>query len=78
MNEVARKPSQARFAFMILIFVYPLVTSLLYVIAALTPGWQLWQRAMVMVPIVVVCMVYVIIPFIQQRLRALIMVRACG
>nr|WP_319391378.1 hypothetical protein [uncultured Cohaesibacter sp.] len=78
MNKVARKPSRARFALMILLFVYPLVTVLLYGIAAVTPDWQLWQRAMIMVPIVVVSMVYLIIPLIQQRMQALITVRVCG
>ena len=33
MNMTARKPSRARFALMILLFVYPLVTLLLYGIA---------------------------------------------
>ncbi|WP_319514744.1 hypothetical protein [uncultured Cohaesibacter sp.] len=76
MNMTARKPSRARFALMILLFVYPLVTVLLYGIAAMTPQWQLWQRAMIMVPLVVIAMVYLIIPFIQQRMQALITVRA--
>ncbi|WP_319412303.1 hypothetical protein [uncultured Cohaesibacter sp.] len=76
MNETSRKPSRARFALMILIFVYPLVTLLLYAIAAVTPNWPLWQRALIMVPIVVVAMVYIIIPLIQQRMQAFITVRA--
>ncbi|SFO36328.1 hypothetical protein SAMN04488056_10519 [Cohaesibacter marisflavi] len=76
MNMTARKPSRARFALMILLFVYPLVTLLLYGIAAMTPQWQLWQRAMIMVPLVVIAMVYLIIPFIQQRMQAFITVRA--
>ncbi|WP_321336750.1 hypothetical protein [uncultured Cohaesibacter sp.] len=76
MNNSSRKPSRARFALMILLFVYPLVTILLYGIAAITPQWHLWQRALIMVPLVVIAMVYLIIPFIQQRMQALITVRA--
>ena len=78
MNTSSRKPSRARFALMIFLFVYPLVTLLLYGLAAMTPNWQLWQRAMIMVPLVVVAMVYLIIPFIQQRLQPLITVRVCN
>ncbi|SNY90562.1 hypothetical protein SAMN04515647_0731 [Cohaesibacter sp. ES.047] len=76
MKDTSRKPSRARFALMILVFVYPLVTGLLYGIVAITPDWHLWQRAMIMVPIVVAAMVYVIIPFIQQRMQAVITVRS--
>ena len=76
MTAHTRKPSKPRFSLMIFLFVYPLVTLLLYGVAALTPGWAMWQRAMIIVPIVVICMVYVIIPLIQQRMVLLITSRA--
>lgn len=76
MKDTSRKPSRARFALMILIFVYPLVTGLLYGIVAITPDWHPWQRTMILVPIVVAAMVYIIIPLIQQRMQSLITVRS--
>jgi antibiotic biosynthesis monooxygenase (ABM) superfamily enzyme len=62
------KPSRVRFSLFVFCFVYPLVTALLYILAPLTAGWSLWQRNLVMVPLIVVAMVYVIIPFIQKRM----------
>lgn len=69
MSAPARKPSRLRFAFLVFLGVYPVVTLLIYLIGTLTPDWAVWQRTLVLVPIVVSLMVYLIIPFIQTRLR---------
>lgn len=61
------RPSRIRFAFFVFCGVYPLVTVLLYALVPLTEGWPVWQRNLVMVPIIVGSMVYVIIPQIQRR-----------
>lgn len=45
----------------------PLVTALLYALVPLTDGWPVWQRNLVMVPVIVAAMVYVFIPLIQRR-----------
>ena len=63
-----RPPSRVRFAFFVFLGVYPLVTGLMLVIAPLTEGWPLPLRTLVMVPMIVVCMVWGVIPFIQTRL----------
>lgn len=60
-------PSQHRLALLIFLGVYPLVTCLMMLIGPLTAGWRIWQRTLVLVPIVVLSMVYVIIPFIHRR-----------
>jgi len=59
-----------RLFFCTLVFaaVYPLVTGLSYVMHYATPDWQLWQRHLVIVPVVVTAMVFAIIPGIN-RLR---------
>lgn len=66
--QLTRRPSRIRFAFFVFCGVYPLVTVLLYALVPLTEGWAVWQRNLVMVPIIVGSMVYVIIPQIQRRL----------
>ncbi|MDK3019521.1 hypothetical protein [Pseudodonghicola flavimaris] len=65
--QLTRKPSRLRFALFVFCGVYPLVTLLLYLLMPLTQGWAIWERNLVMVPIIVASMVYVIIPQIQRR-----------
>lgn len=66
-----RAPSKPRFALLVFAGVYPLVTVLMMVLTPLTQGWPLPLRTLAMVPIIVICMVWGIIPFIQTRLRHL-------
>lgn len=65
----ARAPSRLRFAGFVVLLVYPLVTALQYLLIPLTQGWPLPARTAVFVPLMVACMVWVIIPFIQIRLK---------
>lgn len=58
---------RTRLAMLVFLAVYPLVTVLLYVIVPFTDGWQTWQRTLILVPIMVVCLVYFVIPTIQAR-----------
>jgi len=60
-------PNRFRFALLVLLGVYPLVTAISYAIAPLTAGWQIWQRGFLLVPIMVAVMVWGLIPFIQAR-----------
>lgn len=60
-------PNRFRFALLVLLGVYPLVTAISYAIAPLTTGWQIWQRGFLLVPIMVAVMVWGLIPFIQAR-----------
>lgn len=60
-------PNRFRFALLVLIGVYPLVTAISYALAPLTAGWQIWQRGFLLVPIMVFAMVWGLIPFIQAR-----------
>lgn len=64
----APRPNRIRFSLFVFIFVYPLVTGVIYALAPLTTDWSVWQRTLVMVPIIVVAMVFVIIPSIYKHL----------
>lgn len=66
-----RRYRTSRLAFCILVFgaVYPLVTGLSYLMQAVTPEWDLWQRHLVIVPAIVAAMVFAIIPGIHRLLR---------
>ena len=66
-------PNRLKFALLVLIGVYPLVTAISYAIAPLTMGWQFWQRGLLLAPIMVPAMVYGLIPFIQTRFRGWLM-----
>lgn len=67
-----RAPSRLRFALLVFLGVYPLVTALQLIILPLTEGWSMPLRNLVFVPVMVTCMVWGLIPFIQTRLRHLL------
>ncbi len=66
-----RRSSVDRMIVFILVFaaVYPLVTVLSYLMQAVTPNWDLWQRNLVIVPMIVTAMMFVIIPAINRLRR---------
>ncbi|MCR8547911.1 hypothetical protein M4578_08730 [Salipiger sp. P9] len=67
MTSSSRPPSRPRLAVFVFLGVYPLVTLALYGLAPMTEGWTIWQRNLVMVPIIVVSMIWVIIPRIHRH-----------
>ncbi|MBY6091901.1 hypothetical protein ACX9MO_12175 [Pseudooceanicola sp. 502str34] len=66
-SPTGKAPSRIRLSLFVFLVVYPLVTTLLYVAGPLTPDWQMWQRTLIIVPMVVLSMVYVIIPRIHRH-----------
>ena len=54
-------------ALLMLIAVYPLITAILYVLMPLTDGWALWQRTLLLAPVMIVSIVYGVTPFMQRR-----------
>ncbi|MBU1335504.1 MAG: hypothetical protein KJ944_07770 [Alphaproteobacteria bacterium] len=64
--------SRLRMALVMTIFVYPVVTLYLYILMPLTPGWEMWQRSLVLVPIMATTIVMLIVPFIGKRFGAFI------
>jgi antibiotic biosynthesis monooxygenase (ABM) superfamily enzyme len=65
----ATRFSRLRFALLLVVGVYPLITGILYVVFPLTEGWALWQRTMVVVPLMVVSMIWGLIPAVQTLFR---------
>jgi antibiotic biosynthesis monooxygenase (ABM) superfamily enzyme len=64
--------SRPRFALLVLLGVYPLITLLLYLILPLTEGWPIWQRTLLIAPIMVTIMVWGLIPGVQRFFRGFI------
>ncbi|WP_274426107.1 hypothetical protein [Chelativorans sp. YIM 93263] len=61
--------SRPRFALLLIFGVYPLITAILYLVFPLTEGWLLWQRTLLIVPIMVVSMIWGLIPLLQRAFR---------
>ena len=68
-----RKLSRVHLALATLIPVYPLITTILYVVLPLTEGWTIWQRTAIITPIMVFAMVFVVSPFVQKRFAGFIL-----
>lgn len=66
-SSSVRPPRRARLAIFVFFGVYPLVTLLLYGLGPLTEDWTIWQRNLIMVPIIVGSMIWVIIPRIHRH-----------
>ena len=62
-----RKLSKPHLALAMLVPVYPLITTILYIVLPLTEGWTIWQRTAIITPIMVFAMVFVVSPFVQKR-----------
>ncbi len=49
-------------------FVYPIVTLLLYAMGPLTVDWAVWHRTLVLTPITVTLIVFVVAPLVAKHL----------
>lgn len=68
--------SRVRLALLMVVAVYPLITVLLYLIGPLTAGWAVWQRTLLLDPLMVVVIVFGITPLLHARFRRFLMVPA--
>lgn len=64
--------ARARMAFLMTFAVYPVVVVYATIIGALTPGWEFWQRSLILVPFMASTIVFFIVPFITTRFGAFI------
>lgn len=64
--------SRPRFAFLVLLGVYPVITAILYLIFPLTVGWPVWQRTLLIAPLMVAIMIWGVIPSVQSQFRSFI------
>ena len=64
--------ARLRMALVMSVFVYPVVTLYLYILMPLTPGWEMWQRSLILVPFMATTIVLLIVPFISKHFGAFI------
>lgn len=64
--------SRPRFALLVLAGAYPVITAILYLVIPMTGGWAIWQRTLLVAPLMVAAMVWVVIPTVQHRFRRFI------
>jgi antibiotic biosynthesis monooxygenase (ABM) superfamily enzyme len=64
--------SRLRLALLMFFGVYPVITLYIYALFPLTTGWQMWQRTLLLVPLMVLTMVFFVMPVIQTRFGAFI------
>lgn len=64
--------SRPRFAFLVLLGTYPIITVVLYLLFPLTIGWTVWQRTLIVAPLMVAVMVWGLIPAVQKQFRVFI------
>lgn len=62
----SKLPSRIRLTIVMIGFVYPLVTSLLYGLGSVTDGWEIWHRTLILTPITVASIVFGISPFVAR------------
>lgn len=72
-TSAPRKLSKPHLALAMLVPVYPLITTILYIVLPLTEGWTIWQRTAVITPIMVCAMVFFVSPFVQKRFASFIL-----
>ncbi|TLX56234.1 hypothetical protein DN824_17020 [Stutzerimonas nosocomialis] len=65
----SRHVTRSIFCLLVFAAVYPLVTALSYLMQGAAGDWPIWQRHLVIVPVVVLAMVFAIIPAIQALLN---------
>jgi|GEM_PF-1178678 len=64
--------SRPRFALLVLGGAYPVITAILYAVIPVTGGWAIWQRTLLVAPLMVAAMVWGVIPVVQSRFRSFI------
>lgn len=66
-TAVPIKPSKIRMTIIMIVFVYPIVTLLLYMLSPLADNWAFWHRTLVLTPVTVGLIVFVVSPLIAKH-----------
>jgi antibiotic biosynthesis monooxygenase (ABM) superfamily enzyme len=64
--------ARARMALLMTFAVYPVVVLYGTIVSLLTPGWEFWQRSLILVPFMASTIVFFLVPFITTRFGAFI------
>lgn len=59
-------PLRARFALCVMVGVYPVLTAISVALGPLTAAWPLPARTALMVPLMVVCIIFGVIPLVHR------------
>lgn len=59
--------ARLRMTLLMTLAVYPLVTLYLYILMPLTDGWTIWQRSLILVPMMSATIVLAVVPLITRR-----------
>jgi EmrB/QacA subfamily drug resistance transporter len=65
-SQAGARFSRPRFALLVLLGVYPVITALVYFVFPLTGGWTIWQRTLLVAPMMVASMIWGVIPAVQK------------
>lgn len=65
-------PSKIRFCALLIVAVYPLITTLLYILTPLTAGWAVWQRTIIITPVMCILIIFAVSPSINHHFGWLI------
>jgi len=61
------RPSKIRLTVVMIVFVYPIVTLLLYALNPLADDWAVWHRTLVLTPVTVSLIVFVVSPLVARH-----------
>ena len=64
--------ARLRMTLLMTLAVYPVVTLYLYILMPLTDGWPIWQRSLILVPMMSATIVLAVVPFITRRFSGFI------
>lgn len=70
--QLSTRFSRPRFALLVLLGAYPVITGILYLVIPQTAGWAIWQRTLLVAPAMVAAMIWGVIPAVQKRFRGFI------
>jgi antibiotic biosynthesis monooxygenase (ABM) superfamily enzyme len=62
------RPCRFRLTLLLILAVYPVITTLLYILMPLTSEWETWHRTLIITPIMVTSIVFIVTPAIQRHL----------
>jgi len=65
-------PARIRLALLLVVAGYPVIPAYLYALGALTASWEMWQRTLLLVPMMVLTIVFVLMPAIQKQFGSFI------
>lgn len=59
-------PHRLRLALVMVFAVYPLITTILLALGPLTEGWPVWERTLIVTPIMVLSILYGVLPAVLR------------